>query len=99
MTNSFEKLLTVTDIMTIFDVSRPTVYRWISLSRRGYSRFPLPIGDAKQGLRWNPDDIRAFQNGANPPPLIPESNSERSKRHNTAMKSLAKQGVILPSQK
>jgi len=92
MKHSLEPLLTVADIMVLFLVSRVTVYRWNRLAKEGRSRFPCAIGDTKQGLRWNPDDIRAFQNANRPPPNI-ETASSRAKRHAAACASLRKHGV------
>jgi len=92
----FEPLLTTDDIMKIFGVSRPTVYRWDKLAHEGRSRFPCSIGDAKQRLRWSREAILAYQNASNsqPTPKI-ESAGERSRRHVAAMKSLADKGVTL----
>jgi predicted DNA-binding transcriptional regulator AlpA len=90
---NFEPLLTIADIMKIFSVSQPTVYRWISESRKGESRFPLPIGGRKQKLRWSRESILAYQSENNPTPQKIESASERSKRHRAACESLAKLGV------
>lgn len=92
MKHTLEPLLTVTDIMVIFLVSRVTIYRWNRLAKEGRSRFPCAVSDTKQGLRWNPDDIRAFQNANRPPPKI-ETASSRAKRHVDAMNRLEKKGV------
>ena len=95
---TIEPLLSIKDIMTIFGISQPTVYRWIALARRGMSRFPLPVGDTKQKLRWNPADIRAFQNAGNPQTPKIESAKNRKKRHDAALKSLRQKGVnVKPS--
>ena len=89
-----EKLLTITDIMEIFGVRQVTVYRWIALARKGQHRFPLPIGDHKQKLRWSRESIVAYQNASNPQPAPKfESEAQRKKRHGDAMKSLEAKGV------
>ena len=91
---NIEPLLTVADIMEMFGVSQVTVYRWIALARQGKHRFPLPIGDYKQKIRWSREAITAYQNANTPQPAVRiESASQRSKRHNAAMKSLEKRGV------
>ena len=89
---NIEPLLSIRDIMTIFGISQPTVYRWIALARQGTSRFPLPVGDTKQKLRWSPDAIRTFQNANTPVPKI-ESATQRTKRTNAAMDRLRSKGV------
>ena len=55
-----EPLLKVEDVMRILGLSRVSIYRKVSEARAGNGRFPLPIGDAKQKLRWNADDVEAF---------------------------------------
>ena len=54
------ELLSIADITQIFGVSQVSVYRWVGEARKGNSRFPLPIGDTKQKLRWLSSDIEAF---------------------------------------
>jgi len=88
-----EPLLTVSDVMKIFGVSQVSVYRWVALARQGKHRFPLPIGDYKQKLRWNRDAIVAYQNANNPQPAKMESASQRQKRHVAAMDRLRSKGV------
>ena len=90
---NMERLLTITDIMKIFGVSQVTVYRWIALARQGQHRFPLPIGDYKQKLRWSREVIAAYQNASNPSVPKIESASERSKRNKAALASLRARGV------
>ena len=93
MKHTLEPLLTVEDIMVIFLVSRVTVYRWHRLAKEGRSRFPLAIGDTKQGLRWSREAILAYQNANNLQPVKIESANERKKRHATACESLRRHGV------
>jgi transposase-like protein len=94
-TLTLEPLLTVTDIMEIFGVTAVTVYRWISLARKGKHRFPLPIGDHKQQHRWSREAILAYQNAGNPraPPTIEPSAAQRTSRHRAAMDRLLARGV------
>jgi predicted DNA-binding transcriptional regulator AlpA len=97
MHDAIEPLLTITDVMKIFSISQPTVYRWLALARRGESRFPLPVGGRKQKLRWSRESILAFQNANNPQPPNIESASERNKRHRAAMERLRSKGVKITS--
>jgi len=99
-TLTLEPLLTVTDIMEIFGVTAVTVYRWISLARKGKHRFPLPIGDHKQQHRWSREAIIAYQNAGNPraPPKI-EPAASRAKRHNDALERLRAKGIKIDPQK
>jgi len=93
-----EPLLTIKDIMAVFGVSQPTVYRWIALARQGRSRFPLPVGNTKQKLRWSQETILAYQNANSPQPAKVESASQRKKRHNAACESLRKRGVNIKAE-
>jgi predicted DNA-binding transcriptional regulator AlpA len=57
--------LGVAELMKIFDVSRPSIYRWASEARRGVGTFPKPLdvcGWRRQQLRWNRDEIMAIVN-------------------------------------
>jgi predicted DNA-binding transcriptional regulator AlpA len=93
MHNTIEPLLTIADVMEIFSVSQPTIYRWIALARLGKSQFPLPVGGRKQKLRWSQESILAYQAANNPQPQKIESASQRANRHRAACESLAKHGV------
>lgn len=88
-----EPVLNIKDIMEIFGISQPTVYRWLAESRSGRNRFPLPINGIKRKLLWNQSDIIAFSNASSPPPVKVESAATRKKRHDAAMQMLQKQGV------
>ena len=90
-------LLTIEDVMEMFDVSRPTVYRWNRLARKGRSGFPVSIGDVKQGLRWSREAILAYLSANNPQAVVVETASQRKKRHSTALKSLRAKGVKVAS--
>jgi predicted DNA-binding transcriptional regulator AlpA len=90
-------LLTVEDLMVIFIVSRQTIYRWNRLAKEGRSRFPVSVGDTKQGLRWSREAILAYLSANNSHSPVPESAMERKKRHSTALKSLRAKGVKVAS--
>lgn len=87
--------------MEIYSYTRNTVYKKVEESREAASRgdtiyFPLPIGGGKQkksGHRWNPADVRAHLENANPQRPIPESATARQKRHRAACELLKKKGV------
>jgi len=87
------EVLSIADIMRIFHIAQPTVYRWVTKARRGESQFPLPIGGHKQKLCWSRAAIANFQNGGSTPPPKPESAKSRQKRHAAACQSLKRQGV------
>jgi predicted DNA-binding transcriptional regulator AlpA len=84
------------DIMELFGISRPTVYRWIAEAREGKNRFPLPINNgSKRKLLWNRSDIFAFQfqNSNDAPPPEIETAAQRKKRYTAALASLQQKGV------
>jgi len=93
---NIQPALHVGDIMKLFGVSRPTVYRWIAEARQGKNRFPLPINNgSKRKLLWNRCDILAFQfqnNNGTPPPEI-ETATQRKKRYTAALARLQQKGV------
>ena len=92
-----EPALQIKDIMAIFGISQPTVYRWLAEARQGKSRFPLPINGMKRKLLWNRQDIQTFQHANSPPPSNIESAAQRSKRHAVAMATLKRHGVKVAS--
>jgi predicted DNA-binding transcriptional regulator AlpA len=95
-----EPTLVIQDVMRIFHVSQPTVYRWIAEARAGKSRFPLPINGTdgrKRKLLWNHNDILVFQHANNSQPLTIESATQRQKRHSAAMERLRSMGVNMVS--
>ena len=77
------ELLGVEDITRIFGISQVTAYRWVSLARAGRSRFPAPIGDSKQKLRWLGTDIEAYcqsQHAPQPPVHVASPARQAKKR-------------------
>jgi predicted DNA-binding transcriptional regulator AlpA len=90
-----QSVLHVGDIMRIFGVSQPTVYRWIGEARAGKNDFPLPIGNGyKRKLFWSREAIIAYQNANIVFPTAKiESASQRKKRHHAACESLARHGI------
>jgi transposase-like protein len=86
--------LGIKDIMRIFDISQPTVYRWVRDARAGKSTFPLPIGNGfKKKLLWSQDAIAAYQNAANAPTPKFETTAQLKTRKTAAMERLRKRGV------
>ena len=55
-----ETLLGVEDMMRIFGLSRVSVYRKTAAARAGQSRFPIPIGENKERLRWCAASVEAY---------------------------------------
>ena len=92
MQTIIQETLTLQDIMRIFHVSQPSVYRWVSEARAGKSQFPIPLSGYKRKLLWSKDAILAFQNRNHVPSQL-ESAKARSQRHAVAMQSLAARGV------
>ena len=87
--NELPEVLTIADVASVFRVSAVTIHRWAKKSREGKSRFPQPIGARFQHLRWNRDSIlHYYQHGES----LPVEN--QSDRHNSAMESLRKRGVV-----
>ena len=92
----------VKDIMRIFGLSRPSVYRRLREAREGRGGLPLPIPTgAKRSLRWTVESVKTFlQNANDTPPTTPipkiESEKSRQKRHAEAMKKLERFGIKAP---
>jgi predicted DNA-binding transcriptional regulator AlpA len=98
------KLLEINDIKRIFGISQVSVYRWVSASRAGTSRFPLPIGGSKQKLRWNAGDIEAYcqsSNGATMPVAVktlkqPKREKQTLQQRQEATRTaLARHGIVI----
>ena len=92
----------VEDLMRMFGLSRPSIYRRLREAREGRGGLPLPIlTGAKRSLRWTAESVKAFlQNASEPPPTAPtpkiESENARRKRHAEAMKQLERFGIKAP---
>jgi predicted DNA-binding transcriptional regulator AlpA len=55
-----EVLLGIEDMMRIFGLSRVSIYRKVAAARAGQSRFPVPLGESKERLRWCPVSVEAY---------------------------------------
>jgi predicted DNA-binding transcriptional regulator AlpA len=75
-----ETLLGVTDMMRIFGLSRVSIYRNVSLARQCKSRFPLPVSDMKQQLRWSAANVEAYCQSRNNQPQVNVTTVKQKKR-------------------
>jgi len=55
-------MLHIGDIMRIFSISQPTVYRWLREAKLGINCFPKALNGTsqKRKLLWNPADIERY---------------------------------------
>ena len=91
--------LTIEDMMRIFRLSRPSMYRRVREARAGRGGVFLPIETGgKNNLRWSAGAVKAFlQNTDNTLPksatLEIESAAKRATRNRAALKKLEKFGI------
>jgi predicted DNA-binding transcriptional regulator AlpA len=94
MNQDIQTVLHAGDIMRIFGISQPTLYRWIAEARAGKNEFPLPIGNGyKRKLFWSRDAIIGYQNASITPSPKIESATQRKKRNTAAIDRLRQKGV------
>ena len=55
-----DPLLGINEMMRITGLSRVSVYRKVSATRAGLGRFPLPVSESKERLRWCATDVEAY---------------------------------------
>jgi len=55
-----DPLLGIREMMRITGWSRVTIYRKVAAARAGQSRFPVPVSDNKERLRWCATDVEAY---------------------------------------
>lgn len=86
----FEPLLGIDELMRITGLSRVSIYRKVSASRAGQSRFPIPVSESKERLRWSAADVEAYcqaksvpQSSANMPSPSKVTKSMRERRAHT----------------
>ena len=97
-----ETFYEVKDIMRIFGLSRPSIYRRLREAREGRGGLPLPIPTgAKRSLRWTAESVKTFLQSVNDTPLTApnpkiESEKSRQKRNAEAMKQLKRFGIKAP---
>ena len=101
-----EPVLHIKQIMAIFGVSQPTIYRWLAEARAGKSLFPLPLNGLKRKLMWNATDIEQYMHSRSAPQVPVVSNSKQERRaakelrarNESAQKALAERhGIFLNS--
>lgn len=95
-----KKPLTFQNLLSDIPVSESTLRRLISDSRKGIGDFPKPITGFKRKLLFNPDDIERWMRSQQSTPVAKvESETQRQRRHKTAMKALERKGVRVPNSK
>jgi predicted DNA-binding transcriptional regulator AlpA len=55
-----EPLLGIDEIMRITGLSRVSIYRKVAAARAGHSRFPVPLSDRKEQLKWSAASVEAY---------------------------------------
>jgi len=66
-----DPLLGIKEMMRITGLSQVSVYRKVSAARAGQGRFPIPVSDTKERLRWCAADVEAYcQARGVPQPLV-----------------------------
>jgi len=55
-----DPLLGIKEMMRITGLSRVSVYRKVSAARAGQGRFPIPVSESKERLRWCAADVEAY---------------------------------------
>jgi predicted DNA-binding transcriptional regulator AlpA len=76
-----ETLLGVEEIVRIFGLSRVSIYRKVAAARAGLTRFPLPVSDCRQKLRWCAADVEKYcQISTQQPQVIVSSPKQKSKQ-------------------
>ena len=85
-----DPLLGIKEMMRITGLSRVSVYRKVSAARAGQGRFPIPVSESKERLRWCADDVEAYcqaRGVPQPPVKIPsplkETKLTRERREHT----------------
>ena len=92
-------ILTLTEVALYFRNSKPTIKRWLFLTRQGLGDFPLPISSKGCRLLWNKEDIVTWRSRlGNEAPLLnqlPETPTERRRRSEKVAKGLNKLGITV----
>jgi len=93
------KILTLDDVVQYFRASKPTVKRWVMLTRSGRGDFPLPVSPKGCRLLWNREDIENWRSRlGNEAPLLeqlPETPAERRRKNDKVAKGLERLGVTI----
>ena len=81
--------------MFIANISESTAHRRLKESRNGVGGFPKPIDGFKRKLLFHPDEVQRWATGQHQsaPVVKVESETQRQRRHNMAIKALEKKGV------
>jgi len=74
------KVLLLTDIVDMLQISPATLYRWVNESRAGRGTFPLPLTERGQTMRWDADDIETWRTSKiKPQHKTPKTKAQRQK--------------------
>jgi len=86
---------TFRDLLAISRLSESTARRRLKESRNGIGQFPKPIDEFKRKLLFHPDEVERWATFQQQPmPVVKvESETQRQRRHNVAMKALERKGV------
>jgi predicted DNA-binding transcriptional regulator AlpA len=77
-----EPLLGIDELMRITGLSRVSIYRKVAAARVGQSRFPIPLSDRKEQLKWSAASVESYcQTQPQPvaPPVDVDSSSKETK--------------------
>ena len=91
-----KKPLTFQNLLSDIPYSESTLRRLISDSRKGIGDFPKPITGFKRKMLFNSDDIQRWMSSQQQQPSSVEkveSETQRQRRHKTALASLRAKGV------
>jgi predicted DNA-binding transcriptional regulator AlpA len=68
-----EPLLGIDELMWITGLSRVSIYRKVAAARVGQSRFPIPLSDRKEQLKWSAASVESYCQ-TQPQPVTPPDN-------------------------
>ena len=89
--------MTLGDVAAYFNVSKPTLKRWLMLTRQGRGDLPFPVSPKGCRLLWNREDIVGWRsqigNVPTPPAVEIETPSERKRQNEKVAKGLEKLGI------
>jgi predicted DNA-binding transcriptional regulator AlpA len=74
-----EPLLGIDELMRITGLSRVSIYRKVAAARMGQSRFPIPLSDKKEQLKWSAASVESYCQ-TQPQPVTPPDNVDSSSK-------------------
>jgi predicted DNA-binding transcriptional regulator AlpA len=92
---TIQQFITLKQLMFIANISESTAHRRLKESRNGVGGFPKPIDGFKRKLLFSPIEVERWMCSQQPhvPVAKVESETQRQRRHNMAIKALEKKGV------